>query len=186
MLVPGLITVPGFKISLDFPCSILMALTTFHLPSGNFWNDPQGAFPASANTAAGASSKDAKTIAVERTLTIAIRPSLKGQHRITAAACRRTGASSTLVAFLKRNAGASLAWTFRRDRRIQRLRAFQALGRIGHRPVDGKVVSKTFQDQRVPSWWQAEICRVGADKYHLGVISEWCYPHLVGVIADDP
>src|ERR1700691_960794 len=43
--VPGPIVMPALSITLAEACSILTGLKTFHFPSGNLWNDAQGALP---------------------------------------------------------------------------------------------------------------------------------------------
>jgi hypothetical protein len=50
MPVPGPMAVPGLSMTLASPCSILIGFTTFHFPSGNFWNEPHGALPVTAST----------------------------------------------------------------------------------------------------------------------------------------
>ena len=44
-LVPGPIVMPALSMTLADACSILTGLKTFHFPSGNLWNDAQGALP---------------------------------------------------------------------------------------------------------------------------------------------
>ncbi len=46
--VPGLMVSPALSVALVVPCSILIGFTTFQVPFGNFWNDPHGALPFSA------------------------------------------------------------------------------------------------------------------------------------------
>jgi len=43
--VPGPIVMPALSMTLADACSILTGLKTFHFPSGNLWNDAQGALP---------------------------------------------------------------------------------------------------------------------------------------------
>jgi len=58
----GLTDVPGFIVTVTFPLSIFTGFKTFHLPSGNFWNELHGALPVCANTgiAANITMADAK------------------------------------------------------------------------------------------------------------------------------
>lgn len=51
--------------TVTFPLSIFTGLKTFHLPSGNFWNELHGALPVCANTgiAANITMADAKAAA---------------------------------------------------------------------------------------------------------------------------
>jgi hypothetical protein len=61
--------VPGFIMTLVLPFSILTGLTTFHLPFGNFWNEPHGALPVVCPyTTVEANGKDARTAGIKRYL----------------------------------------------------------------------------------------------------------------------
>src|SRR5262249_50080140 len=51
--LPGLIVVPGLNMPLPLSVSILTGPTTFHVPSANFWNEPQGGLSDSAYPSAG-------------------------------------------------------------------------------------------------------------------------------------
>src|SRR5215472_10614351 len=51
--LPGPIVVPGLNMPLPLSVSILTGPTTFHVPSANFWNEPQGALSDSAYPSAG-------------------------------------------------------------------------------------------------------------------------------------
>lgn len=44
-LVPGPIVTPALSMTLADARSSLTGLKTFHFPSGNLWNDAQGALP---------------------------------------------------------------------------------------------------------------------------------------------
>ncbi len=76
--------VPGFIMALAFPISILTGLTTFHLPFGNFWNEPHGALPVCPYAAEEANRQDARTAGIERCLIMRV----LALHRVFAVGSR--------------------------------------------------------------------------------------------------
>ncbi len=70
--------------ALAFPISILTGLTTFHLPFGNFWNEPHGALPVCPYAAEEANRQDARTAGIERCLIMRV----LALHRVFAVGSR--------------------------------------------------------------------------------------------------
>ena len=62
--------VPGFSMALALPYSILICFLTVHFPSCNCWNEPHGAWPVCAYTAADTKKTNARSAGIERCLII--------------------------------------------------------------------------------------------------------------------